>query len=221
MGKICPTCGGEYKQLGSHITKGTGCDYPEFTDDQIEIIKGMMLGDGWINHLHKGNGNPFFAVGMTNYDFLVWLNEKMRPHSTGVKDASPSQNSTKPYYKVRTMRTPRLDKFAEWYDTGELVLEEIELTPLSLKMWYVSDGTYKHTANIIEIGNKIATDRDDYFQSLFAPLGVNPTVYDTGICFNVEDSKRLIEFMGANPPGFKRKWPIEERAEADEKQVTL
>lgn len=216
----CPSCGEQYKKIGSHYTL-SDCGHPEFTDRQVEILEGMMLGDGWVNH-HNETGNPFFAVGMTNYKFLKWLDTELKPHSTGVKNATGSKNSTKDYYKVRTRRNPNLSGFASWYDSGTLRLKHVDLTPLSLKMWYVSDGWLSYRGRngkpILRIGNRIAIDRDNYFTKLFDPFDVSPSVYEGEIAFDVDETEKLLNLMGKMPPGFEYKSDHENN---DDNQVKL
>lgn len=209
----CPTCGDDYDSIGMHFAK-SDCPYPEFTERQREIIDGMMLGDGFINCRSTGctNANPFFAVAMTNYDFLEWLAGEFDPFHSGVNTTTGSKKSKKTYYEFRTMRNPNLEDYASWYDSGSLQLNEIDLTPLAMKMWYVSDGTKvtDRTSNVrprVCFATKYVTGSEDYFEALFDDWPVEPTVMNSELRFGVDDSERLWDIMGESPPGFEYKWP--------------
>lgn len=212
----CPSCGRDFKKLGSHLAV-SACEHPEFTDYQEELLTGLMFGDGWVNH-HSDSGNPYFAVGMTNREFLEWLNEELQPHTTGVKDASGSQNSKEDYYKIRTIRNPHLEDVASWYGDDGLRLQEVELTPTVLKMWFVSDGGADNRSGrpyAAEIVSRIGTrSGEGFLESLFENTPVTPTVRSEVIYFDENEAQRLIEYIGEAPPGFEYKWP-------DEDQVTL
>lgn len=207
----CPNCRDEYESLGSHAAL-SDCPYPELTDSQKEIVKGLMLGDGWINH-HNDNGNPFFAVAMVNKEFIEWVNGQLSPLTTGVKDATGGEWSDRPYYKVRTIRSPHFKKYLRWYPESKYELQEVDLTPTILKMWYVSDGTLNDRPGrkpYLQISTHADIDREAYFSSMFEPLGVAVS-RDSGkeIGFTVEDTEKLFRYMGDAPPGFDRKWPDE------------
>lgn len=211
MGKIeCPSCGNEYVSLGGHLAKGSSCDYPEPTERQDSIIRGMLLGDGWINH-HHDSANPYFAVGMTNREFLNWLNSEMQPFTTGVKDATGSDWSQRDYYKIRTIRAPGFERYLEWYPDGEYQRVDVDPDPLLLKMWYVSDGTLDQRdgrSPYITISTHQDGDREAYFEMLFSDIDTYPS-RDNGknIGFTVEGTKTFFEYIGDAPPGFEHKWP--------------
>lgn len=208
--KTCPSCGNEYKSLGQHLSASNGCEYPEPTERQDSIIKGMMLGDGWINH-HHDTGNPFFAVAMTNREFLKWLDAEMQPFTTGVKDATGSDWSKKDYYKIRSMRSPVFEQYLNWYPGGEYERQPITADPIMMKMWYVSDGTLNNRDGrdpYIIISTHQSGDRELYFDTFFEPVGTFPS-RDSGkqIGFTAEATEELLEYMGEAPPGFEYKWP--------------
>jgi len=211
MGIECPTCGNEYKKIGLHYGQSS-CDYPEFSHPQDQIITGMMLGDGWINH-HDDSGNPFFVVGMVNYEFLKWFDKMMKPHTTGVKNATGSDISKQDYYKVRTTRTPKLEKYLDWYPDGVHELQEVDPTPLLLKMWYVSDGhlACKDRDNPYAMfSTHKDKNREKMKESIFGTIQIPPSRDDgEDIAFGVQESKRLFRYMGEAPPGFDHKWPSE------------
>lgn len=217
----CHNCGGEYKSIGAHYSL-SDCPHPEFTKRQREIIEGMMLGDGWINH-HNDSGNPFFAVGMVNKEFLVYLQDELYPHSTGLKEATGSDISKQQYYKVRTRRNPKLEQYADWYSTGEFKAKQVDMTPLTLKMWYVSDGFAESRGVLptIRITNKMDGDRERFFGKLFESLPVTPKISPSDIRFGVEDSEFLFEYMGEAPPGFEHKWPSGEVYECPNCQKSI
>ena len=64
-----------------HWNRST-CDYVQFTDEQIEMITGLLMGDG---DLHgRTDPNPHFRLRMTNREFLLELDSNWDVLSTGV-----------------------------------------------------------------------------------------------------------------------------------------
>lgn len=78
----CPECGNQYKSIGHHWSRGS-CDRPDFSDKQLELIKGLNLGDGNIDD--RDSGKSYFRVGSTNPEFLDWLDHQFGILSTGVR----------------------------------------------------------------------------------------------------------------------------------------
>lgn len=71
----CPTCGNEYKQIGNHWQFNES-HIPTLSERQNEIIKGLVLGDGYID---GGDRNSALVVDSVNPKFLHWLeSEKER-----------------------------------------------------------------------------------------------------------------------------------------------
>ena len=63
MQKIkCYSCGNKYGQIALHWN-GEKCDWPEFSDKQIELMKGLLLGDADIK---EGTNGSIFRFRMTN-----------------------------------------------------------------------------------------------------------------------------------------------------------
>lgn len=211
MSTECPGCGDEYNRLGSHLSQ-SDCDYPAITDRQHEIIMGLLLGDGYIEGADSSeNSKPSFGVSMTNYDFLEWVDDELGVHSLGIKEKAGSEKSKKPYYRLRTLRSPRFERYLDWYPEGEYEAQMVDLTPLSLKMWFVSDGFKRRVSGQKSpqavITNCSVQNRSDFFNEIFADMGLQPQISEDRIAFGVVDSMKLWAFMGESPPGFSHKWP--------------
>lgn len=223
--QVCHSCGGEFKGVGQHWAKST-CPYPEPTERQHEIITGVLMGDGYI-YMNDGE-NPYLSVQMTNEEFLKWLYDELDPLSRYFKHEQTAkekaeQNRRNGYsddareedyndvYGFSTRCLPALKKYAAWYETGQKRFpDDLELTPLVLKMWYVCDGTkytQENTRPVIEIGCTNERDRVEYVKGLFSSLDVSPRFDDSVVRFRVDDSEKLWKYMGDSVPGFEYKWP--------------
>jgi hypothetical protein len=222
----CPDCKCDFTRLGSHWAVSDDCKYPKLNITQEEIITGVLMGDGWIKR--KNGRNPYFAVTMTNEEYLEYLDSKLGIHSIGVSPTRSAQRSAEisrehglnidadesnysNLFTLRSRSNPNLSSFAQWYSGGGKTFpESIHLSPTVLKNWYVSDGNM-HRDGYIQIGiqneknniNKIKK----YFNDVKLPTPkVNSYNNNTIIYWTVDDSKCLLDYMGSPIQGFEYKW---------------
>lgn len=231
MGDVCHECGGEYERLSMHWTRSS-CDHQQFTERQLEIITGLLLGDA---DLHNRTGpNPLLRVRMTNEQFLRHLSNELGVLSTDVylertaqeqvAQARKNKNSGmesfgtvnnseySSLYGVRTMSHPDLRQFVPWYSTGEKRFpEDLELTPNITRMWYVCDGWLGKDSKsgdsdraMIKASNE--SDRVDYLLGLLDEAGFEAGFSREEIQISAHDTHRFLQWIGSHPPGFEYKW---------------
>jgi len=230
----CHDCGDEYNKVSAHWALGD-CEYPSFTDKQIEILTGVLMGDGSIGEKFDNKRNPRFRIGNTNLEYLNYLYDKLQPLCTRepVKRRTPEQlaeslsgfsNTSDPadykaQYSLQTFSHPKLSRFEDWYSTGEKVFpESIELTPTVLKHWFVCDGSYNNNGHRNYIAIHLSNERENkekierYFSDIGIPVSrwrddkQGDGTYKTSIIFNVDETKQLFSYMGDCIPGFEYKW---------------
>lgn len=217
--KRCHECGEYYKGVGTHWEKGS-CPYPIITDHQREIITGLMMGDGYMSH-------SLFTIHMTNKTFVEWVKEKLGYVVNGGltrRDADEHENGrggfensdARDTYIIRTHSTPQINEFNSWYNnSSKKYPDELELTPMILKMWYVSDGSIMNQHQeypSIRIAKKLGNKRDEQqLIDLFSRMGweFERDIQDVGSTyfrFTISDSCEMWDYMGEAPPGFEYKW---------------
>lgn len=201
--KKCHNCGNSFKKLSLHWNGSNECQEPSLTKRQKKIIKGLLMGDGYI--VNDNNSN-YFSIEMKNKEFLEWLDFELGNISTGLR--SKKENT----YVLNTRNSMDFfDTLREWYSTGEKKFpEDLELDPIKTSMWYVSDGTkFKHTENSkpqLRIACSNESDRLEELMNLFEQEGIKSHTAGDAIEFNTGNSKKLIDYMGSAPKGFERKW---------------
>lgn len=223
----CPTCGNKYKNLGVHWT-GKSCDIPSLTDKQLEVITGLLLGDG---NIDRDSGNPRLRTNMTNKEYLTYLDSLFGLLSNGVKFRKSAQENAELHkksgfnnnpdisnysdiYHWSMSRHPELDDFADWYSSGEKVFpKEINLTPTVLKHWYCCDGCYytNNSHNYMCISTYNERGNENKIDNIFKSSGLPLPTYTSGtksfdLIFNVEQTKTLFDYMGKPVKGFEYKW---------------
>lgn len=130
----------------------------ELTPRQIEIINGSLLGDACLESIETKNSNSRFIEkhGMEQLEYLQWKCDELKPFTTEVKfgiDKAHKINgrmvTEKKFCKIQTIKHPiftQLEKI--WYNNRiKHVPKKINLTPLSICVWYFDDG-YNSGENI-------------------------------------------------------------------------
>jgi hypothetical protein len=235
MTEICSQCGNEYESIGIHWSQNKTCSHPSLSERQKEVIKGLLMGDGYVC---KANKTPSIECAMISKNYLDYVDKIFGKFSLGVSvKATPEEaakrsrksefrpNGDKEDYKTiyrwMSMAHPEIKEFSEWYSTGEKVWpESIELTPTVLKHWYCGDGTYvnKKSSRHIQIAMLNEVNNRQKVNSMFRNSGLPaPSNYNIstkngekvtcGATFTVSQSKKLFDYMGDPLPDFEYKWP--------------
>jgi len=186
---LCEQCGNDYSRIGSHWSQVSTCSHPEISAYKMELLTGMLMGDGYISR--RENKNTYFTTAMITKPFLEWLDGELDWLSTGVRLEYTAEENAKrsrdsgfspdakaenysDVYRLQSRGNPNLQPLADWYSSGKKVFpENIELTPTVLKMWYVSDGSHdnRKSHNRIEIAMNNEIDRRDNIEQLFEHVG--------------------------------------------------
>jgi len=221
----CHECGREYQKIAMHWRQSS-CAYPDLSDYQHDVVVGLLMGDG---SLVRETVSPSVNVIMTTKSYLQHLSTDCFPVCSGgvylrfTSEEAAAQvrrsgwhddAKAKDYsdiYQFTTMCHPELERYESWYLTGEKVFpENIELTPTSLKHWYVGDGCLERgkdpkitTCNEFESKEKI--------NSMFYKVGLTGFYWneaDKSIRFREEGTENFFNYVGRDPlPGFEYKWP--------------
>lgn len=214
----CHQCGNEFGQIALHWN-GKQCEWPEFTDKQMEMMCGLLMGDADIK---SGTNGSIFRLRMTNKQFLEWVSTKLSPLSRGVfmSETSDSQKESalrggldgvsdsstfKNLYGVRTVTHKQIDELSGWYDSGQKRYPNT-MTGEMLRMWYVTDG-WNHNDSM-RIRCKQQSDRFDKVISLLDSIDITAIADESHgtIRITSEDSTEFFNSTEA-PPGFEYKWP--------------
>lgn len=206
----CPTCNDWYAELGNHWSYNDD-HRPSLSEHQIEVITGLLMGDGTIND--QDGIQPRFKVSMVTEEFINYVNDEIFPTlGTGVREVPPGENSVQIQYECATAVHPELEQFRDWYSSGQKVFpHNIDLSPTVLKMWWVSDGhlhqydghqTYPVITSLNEIENK------QKIESYFNDIGISIRRFTwKDIVIDHTDTQAFFSHIGSPAPGFEHKWP--------------
>lgn len=233
MSELCPNCGTESEWLSQHWNRSADCDFPELGDHRHEIITGVLMGDGYLARHSK---NAHVVVQMTTPEYLCWLDSEFGIFSTGVRKTNTSEEMEKrarktnsrgnvntgeysDVFELSTRTHPELNRYREWYSSGEKCWPEVDITPTVMKHLYVCDGNYdnnkSHNRVRISMSNEI--QNMNKVKRIFDRSGITIGHFDTSErkdgssrCLAVipkAEKQGFFDYIGTPLPGFEYKWP--------------
>ena len=221
----CLQCGDSFTNISNHWRMSSDCDYPPLSEEQLDTLTGVLMGDGTIDN---SGGNPRVKIEMVNRDYLQYLDDALGRMSTGVRKIMSAEESAdrmrssgfrptadsenyQDVYRLDTRRNPTFIRFSEWYQTGEKVIPKLELTPTIVKHWYVCDGHLVDRSDVrpsVVFGITNEYNRSDKLEQMFIEQGIDANVTESkNLQIGVDHTEKFFEFVGKPVDGFKYKWP--------------
>lgn len=225
MQVTCPNCG-DYTggNIGCHWAQSSSCTYPDIENEKLEIMEGLLMGDGCIDD--PPNQNSSFILGMTNKSFIDYISSELGWMASNISKSKTAHESAKQavrsgfhtdakgenysdVYRLTTPSHPQLSEMREeWYSDGEKIYpKSLELTPRRLRLWYVTDGYRDDHSSRVTIGCKNEISRRGNVLRLFEPLQIDPSYKTHEIVIKADDREKFFEYIGNPVDGFKYKWP--------------
>jgi len=210
--QTCLSCGKEYQRIGSHWSRGS-CSHPKLTEEQKEILTGLIMGDGCVSD-QCGKTHPRFITTMVVPEYLEWLDSKFPQYGTGVSTRCMKNDpgNWQQAYDWQTRTSPEFNEWLRWYDSGSKVFpDDVEITPLVLKNWYVTDGTFNTSGRHFSIRIAASNERgnEEKLKQYFNNKNLPTPKLNTGcreqngtidnwltIYWNNGETKELFEYMG-------------------------
>lgn len=185
------------------------------TNRQIEIVRGHILGDGYLSDpLRSGpqyHLNSYLSIDRKGNDlpYLSWTSAELDPFISNIKFYTRKKDGL-PIVRFQSPAHPDFTALREeWYPDGRKTafpLFSLAPTSLMLAVWYMDDGTYwkdsrhEFCALCTEgFGREIQQDIAYWFHD----LDLHPTVIETGfgglrLRFGKKEVSRLIGFISPN-----------------------
>ena len=123
------------------------------THRQTQYLTGSLLGDGCL-FKHKPTHKPYFAVQRQKLDeeYNRWEVDMLGEFVCKAYDGVSYDKRTEKHYEWVKLRTHRTDVFESfyvaWYPQGKkIVPADLELSPLSLAVWFADDGYVRDIEN--------------------------------------------------------------------------
>lgn len=118
-----------------------------FTEKQLEVLQGCLLGDGCLN-INKGGKNATFSYTSKSKEMVEYVYQYFKDlvSSEGVKYSERYDKRTNKIYIQYSTRTNVHPAFTEvynkWYIDGvKHIPKDLILTPTVCLLWYLGDGS--------------------------------------------------------------------------------
>jgi len=182
----------------------------------VEILEGELLGDGSMRD--RGWITSPFRLGTSSKEYRDWLADLLRNVGFNLRTPNVSHElegyGEYQSYRVETWQYPCLYRlYRHWYPDGEKrVPDDLTITPLNLRHWYIGDGSYGESLNLHTEGFTNEC-RNRLIQQL-AVNGIRATAQSSGELHIWRKSHdRFFNFMARLPPSlhsaYGYKWPDE------------
>jgi len=137
------------------------------TPKQNAYIYGSMLGDGCIkiNKKHK-NGNAFLSVGQINKSYVEYQYSIMKTFIKSKMSVRIDKRLNRsPFYYFRTIAHPVFsDVYNKIYPNERKTISKKwlqQLTPFSLAIWYMDDGSITKSTRMMRISTESFTNQEN------------------------------------------------------------
>lgn len=232
----CPNCGVSYSNISRHWLSNPDCDYPEYSETQHALVRGILLTHGSIE---TGAANPSLRVSSRREAVLEWLDAQFGVFSRGVHMAMTAEEvreslesrddwsvtgETSPMYEWGLRTHPALQRYASrWYEsdteTGERerrVPPHVERHPSTLLAWYLFAGRIARGDEKPHVVFPFTSMNADLATVLTLLEPFNPRVYSDSKAPDVEkrqdihlrDTQAFFKYIGTAPrEEFASKWP--------------
>lgn len=125
------------------------------TDEQKEIIDGVLLGDGWLSNPKTGNRNKNSYLGIEHsaeqLSYLEHLNQALKPYAYNIynkvrNNPFKTKETHKKNIELCGFHTAQLEIFTKlrekWYPQDKkIVPRDLNLTWRTLAYWFCDDGS--------------------------------------------------------------------------------
>lgn len=184
-----------------------------FSDEFVAILDGELLGDGCLYPRYENSQGAVYQHGTAKSAYLDWLTNLFESEGFSTQRGEHMKREDREgwndtmNYKMWTLNyTSLLDEYQRWYPNGEKrVPDDIEISPLTLRHWYIGDGSYSvRDCGFEEIKLCTYGFTDSGRTRLVRELesaGIQTNVQGSGVLYVTADSReRFFEYM-APPPG--------------------
>jgi len=203
------------KSVSVSMSKSTLDIDQSFIDEPtIEWIDGFLLGDGSVKLEWRSNGfgGSRFSFGSVEIDWTKYAMSKLSAY--GVSEPKQYGKTTERCpnieWQSRTRTHPDIIKQAErWYPNRiKKVPTDVRITPTSLLLWYLGDGSFiydtKHNTPHLRFATCafLPSDIENILLPKLAALGLicSRETHKNDICIHSESVGRFFELIGSKSP---------------------
>ena len=186
------------------------------TEDIVEWIDGFLLGDGSIEY-HLNDGiirNARLSIGVLYEEFATYAMSKFKDYQPSIPRQSGKICERRPnlMWGSKTLSHPDIAKQVDRWYRGQgkktRVPQDVRITPTSVMLWYLGDGSFHYNPNDHDSALKLATccflpeDIETILIPKFKILGIHckRTNFKNDIQILPESTGTFFNFIGRKSP---------------------
>lgn len=216
---ICPECGESKERVSQHWAM-SGCGYPDLSDRQLSVIRGMMLAGGTI----AGNGkNRFVTIGTTSELLAKWTVHQLDWLAQGIREVDGTGDGDD-VYRIRTVAHPSCNRFERWEklaeNSGRSPPNRFSLDQATASVWWAFAGGLQWADPWqSSCQGTFSAQRDEkaaWIQRVLEDTGFDTNRAGKRVQFPPLETGRWLEWLGNPIPGADHKWepsPIDYRVQ--------
>lgn len=172
------------------------------SDELVESIEGLLLGDGYMGVGSEGGGAYFQEVD-TDKEYIEWL----KPHLSDlglegcIDQTHPDREN--PYWRFTSSKVMDLRPvWDKWYgDDGKRIPDGIEITPTKMLFWYLGDGWLSESHGEPTVGIAVVTLSDGLSQVVrqLNDAGITCSKFSQGLRIWSESHEDFFEYIAQSP----------------------
>lgn len=193
------------------------CDCPErlsgpkrnhivLTNEIKQYLDGELLGDGCM--YARSQGNPYFKYSSKHYEYAYWLTYIF--HRNGIQTSNVKKRFIKlknkdKLYLSHSFYTKRYVEFQgvrkRWYPNGKkIVPQDIILTPIVLRQWYIGDGYLQNHRSITLFTDCFSVSNLNLLVANLERIGIKANIQmDRWIYLGARNCEKFFEYIGKCP----------------------
>ena len=170
-----------------------------FTEKQLEVLQGCLLGDGCLS-IHKNSKNANFSYTSKSKEMVEYVYQYFKDlvSSEDIKYSEIYDKRTdKVYtqYRIRTIVHPAFTEiYYKWYIDGDKhIPKDLVLTPTICLFWYLGDGSLSNTGHTSSLNFEThCFNKKEIETVLMSQLKeYSPTLLKVGVSKNGDEQYRL------------------------------
>jgi hypothetical protein len=159
----------------------------------LEALDGFLLGDGCLQLNRTDTGVARCTCTLQYEEFSQWLMAPFERYQVHRCEANSPKSPSGKAYEAKTKFHPDLFKHRQrWYpDNQKQPPDDVRITPLSVMMWYLGDGSFVKGDNTVVL--RLSTDgfspeRVEFLATKLREIGI--------ACHRNNDNRIMVEARG-------------------------
>ena len=184
------------------------------TEDIVEWVDGLMMGDGYVNFTREGYVSCRYRLDSSSKEWVQYGMSKLKDYEpNGITTYNKiTEKTPNPIWVSQTLMHPDINSQAvRWYsgpNRTKKIPFDVRITPISVMLWYLGDGSFHYEPNgnmsILRLAT-CAFDKKDLNEIIIPKLKSQHIECDADnskndIYIHAESIKDFFNFIGWKSP---------------------